>query len=59
MTRKEDILKLQPLIGKLTPIQWEGIHNAMQDYAEKYHTEQLNLARVDSRRELLNDFADE
>ena len=46
MKSKQDILKLHPMIGKLTPMQWEEIHKAMDCYLNEYKAEQLVLPSV-------------
>ena len=51
MKNKQDILKLHPMIGRLTPMQWDEIHKAMDAYLNEYKTEQLALTDV-SKREL-------
>ena len=49
MKNKQDILKLHPMIGRLTPMQWDEIHKAMDAYLNEYKTEQLTLTNVSSR----------
>ena len=41
MKNKQDILKLHPMIGRLTPMQLDEIHKAMDAYLNEYKTEQL------------------
>ena len=53
MKNKQDILKLHPMIGRLTPMQWDQIHKAMDAYLNEYKTEQLALTDVSQHRELL------
>ena len=53
MKNKQDILKLHPMIGRLTPMQWDEIHKAMDAYLNEYKTEQLTLTDVSQQRELL------
>ena len=53
MKNKQDILKLHPMIGRLTPMQWDEIHKAMDAYLNEYKTEQLTLTNVSQQRELL------
>ena len=36
MKNKQDILKLHPMIGRLTPMQWDEIHKAMDAYLNEY-----------------------
>jgi hypothetical protein len=48
MKNKQDILKLHPMIGILTPLQWDEIHKAMDDYLNEYKAEQLTLTDVSS-----------
>ena len=57
MKNKQDILKLQPMIGRLTHMQWDEIHKAMDAYLNEYKTEQLALTDVSQHRELLIAFA--
>ena len=56
MKNKQDILKLHPMIGRLTPMQWDEIHKAMDAYLNEYKTEQLTLTDVSQQRELLKGF---
>tara|TARA_R110000824_G_scaffold381618_1_gene574452 strand:- start:359 stop:604 length:246 start_codon:yes stop_codon:yes gene_type:complete len=46
MKNKQDILKLHPMIGILTPMQWDEIHKAMDAYLNEYKAEQLTLTDV-------------
>jgi hypothetical protein len=46
MKNKQDILKLHPMIGRLTPMQWDEIHKAMDAYLNEYKAEQLTLTDV-------------
>ena len=57
MKNKQDILKLHPMIGILTPMQWDEIHKAMDAYLNEYKAEQLTLTDVSQQRELLLAFA--
>jgi len=52
MKTKDDYLKEQLITARLTPIQWQGIMIAMENYKEA-HTEQLTLTSVSQRSELL------
>ena len=56
MKNKQDILKLHPMIGRLTPMQWDQIHKAMDAYLNEYKAEQLTLTDVGKGTELLPDF---
>ena len=56
MKNKQDILKLHPMIGRLTPMQWDEIHKAMDAYLNEYKAEQLTLTDVSQQRELLPEF---
>ena len=49
MKNKQDILKLHPMIGRLTPMQWDEIHKAMDAYLNEYKAEQLTLTDVSKR----------
>ena len=42
MKSKQDILKLHPMIGRLTPMQWEEIHKAMDCYLNEYKANSIN-----------------
>jgi len=46
MKNKQDILKLHPMIGRLTPMQWDEIHKAMDAYLNEYKAEQLAICGV-------------
>jgi len=56
MIKKQDILKLHPMIGRLTPTQWDEIHKAMDSYLNEYKAKQLTLTDVSKQRELLLGF---
>jgi hypothetical protein len=58
MKNKQDILKLHPMIGRLTPMQWDEIHKAMDAYLNEYKTEQLTLTDVVGRSEQLKALED-
>ena len=55
MKNKQDILKLHPMIGRLTPMQWDEIHKAMDAYLNEYKAEQLTLTDVSQQREQFAD----
>jgi hypothetical protein len=59
MKNKQDILKLHPMIGRLTPMQWDEIHKAMDAYLNEYKAEQLTLTFVSQKRKLLIAFAED
>jgi len=44
------------MIGRLTPMQWDEIHKAMDAYLNEYKTEQLTLTNVSQHRKLLEDY---
>jgi hypothetical protein len=46
---KAGFVKAELNTEKLTPLQWKGIMNAMENYAEHYQAEQLILSGVSKR----------
>lgn len=64
MKPRAGFLKAQLNCEKLTPIQWDGIMRAMQNYAEYYHKEKINTKSATIIADFLvwkeiNDISDE